>query len=223
MDRELAHPAAHLKYVLSDSENITMSHIDEKAELKKYQTEVHEKARVSGMAASDIACIEEDLRSPCTQEISVFRAFAEIVERAGDEIVVIDTAPTGHTLLLLESTQSYNREIQRTKGETPDSVKHLLPRLRSEETEVIIVTLPEATPVYEALRLEEDLQRAGIPAKWWVINSSFYAADVQNGMLRAKAASEIHWINQIHRHTHGSFALVKWQTADVKGDVLLEL
>lgn len=216
-------PAAHLKYVISDSGNITMSRIDKKAELKKYQTEVLSKAKASGISDSDLAYIEEDLRSPCTQEIAVFRAFAEIVEKADDEIVVIDTAPTGHTLLLLESTQSYNREIQRTKGETPDSVKHLLPRLKSAETEVIIITLPEATPVYEALRLENDLNRAGIDAAWWVINSSFYAADIQNEMLKAKAASEVAWINRIDSHTNGSFALVKWQTQDVKGNTLLNL
>ena len=200
-----------------------MSHIDEKAELQKYQTEVLNKARESGMSDSDFAYIEEDLHSPCTQEIAVFRAFAEIVEKADDEAVVIDTAPTGHTLLLLESTQSYNREIQRTKGETPESVKKLLPRLKSDETEVIIVTLPEATPVYEALRLEDDLNRANISADWWVINSSLYAADIQNDMLKAKAANEITWINRIDRHTNGSFALVKWQTEDVKGDMLLNL
>lgn len=124
------------------------------------------------MSDGDIAYIEEDLRSPCTQEIAIFRAFAEIVEKADDEIVVIDTAPTGHTLLLLESTESYDREIRRTKGETPEAVKKLLPRLRSDETEVIIVTLAEATPVYEPLRLEEDLKRAKLDANWWVINHS---------------------------------------------------
>ena len=216
-------PAAHLKYVISGGGNLTMSSIDEKAELKKYQIEVLDKARESGMADSDLAYIEEDLRSPCTQEIAVFRAFAEIVGKADDGIVVIDTAPTGHTLLLLESTQSYNREIQRTKGETPESVRQLLPRLRSEETEVIIVTLPEATPVYEAERLEDDLNRADIRAQWWVINSSFSAAEITNGMLRAKAANEAEWIDRISRRTNGSFALVKWQTEEVRGDTLLKL
>lgn len=157
-------PAAHLKFVLSEQDGITMSHIDEATELKKYQEEVLSKARQNGLSGEDIAYIEEDLRSPCTQEIAVFRAFAEVVEKADDEIIVIDTAPTGHTLLLLESTENYDREIRRTKGETPESVKHLLPRLKSEETEVIIVTLPEATPVYEAMRLEDDLKRAGLSA-----------------------------------------------------------
>ena len=216
-------PAAHLKYVISNSHSMTMSHIDEKAELNKYQTEVLTKARESGMTESDLAYIAEDLRSPCTQEIAVFRAFAEIVEKADDEIVVIDTAPTGHTLLLLESTQSYNREIQRTKGETPESVKKLLPRLKSDETEVIIVTLPEATPVYEALRLEDDLNRAQISTHWWVINSSLYAADIQNDMLKAKAANEVTWINRVNRHTNGSFALVEWKTEEVKDSLLQSL
>lgn len=124
-------PAAHLKYVIDETSGITMSHIDEREELKKYRNEVLSKARENGLSDEDIAYIEEDLRSPCTQEISVFRAFAEIVEKADDEIVVIDTAPTGHTLLLLESTQSYNKEIQRTKGETPEAVKKLLPRLKA--------------------------------------------------------------------------------------------
>ncbi len=147
-------PAAHLKFVLDETSGVSMSHIDEAEELKKYQGEVLFKARASGMSDGDIAYVEEDLRSPCTQEIAVFRAFAEIVEKADDQVVVIDTAPTGHTLLLLESTQSYNHEIQRTKGEIPGSVARLLPRLKSDETEVILVALAEATPVYEALRLE---------------------------------------------------------------------
>ena len=216
-------PAAHLKFVLEQADNITMSHIDEHEELKKYQDEVLSKARANGLSGEDIAYIEEDLRSPCTQEIAVFRAFAEIVEKADDQIVVIDTAPTGHTLLLLESTESYDKEIQRTKGETPESVKRLLPRLKSAETEVVIVALPEATPIYEALRLEDDLKRAQIAANWWVINQSFYQADTTNALLKAKASNEVEWINRIDEHTDGSFALVAWSADQIKGDKLLEL
>jgi arsenite-transporting ATPase len=216
-------PAAHLKFVIDETDGISMSHIDEAKELKKYQQEVLAKARASSMSDEDIAYIEEDLRSPCTQEIAVFRAFAETVQMADDQVVVIDTAPTGHTLLLLESTQSYNHEIQRTKGEIPESVARLLPRLKSDETEVIIVTLPEATPVYEALRLEDDLKRAGITVKWWVINQSLYGTDTSNPILTAKAAGEIEWINRINEHANGKFALISWNPEDIKGDRLLAL
>ena len=216
-------PAAHLKFVLDETSGVSMSHIDEAEELQKYQCEVLSKARASGMGDEDIAYVEEDLRSPCTQEIAVFRAFAEIVEKADDQVVVIDTAPTGHTLLLLESTQSYNHEIQRTKGEIPESVARLLPRLKSDETEVLIVTLPEATPVYEALRLEDDLKRAGIAAKWWVVSQSLYGTNTTNPMLAAKAAGEVEWLNRIDEHAGGKFALIAWSAKEIKGDSLLAL
>lgn len=216
-------PAAHLKFVLSEQDGITMSHIDEAAELKKYQEEVLSKARQNGLSGEDIAYIEEDLRSPCTQEIAVFRAFAEVVEKADDEIIVIDTAPTGHTLLLLDSTENYDREIRRTKGETPESVKHLLPRLKGKETEVIIVTLPEATPVYEAMRLEDDLKRAGLSANWWVINQSFALTGSSNRTLAVKANNEAEWINKVDQHTHGKTVLLPWHPEEVKGDKLLSL
>jgi len=213
-------PAAHLKYVISEGSGISMSHIDEKAELKKYQEEVRSNAAET-MSAEDLAYVEEDLRSPCTQEIAVFRAFAEVVDKANNEIVVIDTAPTGHTLLLLESTQSYNQEIKRSKGDIPDSAKKLLPRLHnSEETEVVIVTLPEATPVYEAMRLEDDLKRAGINNKWWIINSSLYQAGTTNKMLLAKASNEIEWINKVDDHTDGNFAVIPWNHEEIKGNNL---
>jgi len=216
-------PAAHLKFVIDETSGITTSHIDEHAELKKYQEEVLSKARET-MADEDIAYIEEDLRSPCTQEIAVFRAFAQIVEKAEDQVVVIDTAPTGHTLLLLDSTQSYHKEIERSQGDIPESVKKLLPRLRNaEETEVIIVTLAEATPVYEAMRLEEDLKRAGIATKWWVINSSLYHTGTTNQLLTAKSSNEIEWINKVDKHTSGNFAVIAWSADEIKGDKLLTL
>ncbi len=216
-------PAAHLKFVLEESYGITLSNIDEKKELEKYKEEVLSKARET-MSNDDIAYVEEDLRSPCTQEIAVFRAFAEIVERSENEVVVIDTAPTGHTLLLLDSTQSYHREIERSQGDIPESVKKLLPKLRDEkETEVIIVTLAETTPVYEAIRLKEDLNRAGINVKWWVINSSFYATNTTNDILKVKASNEVEWINKVNEISKGNFAVIEWIPEEVKGENLSKL
>jgi len=203
-------PADHLRYVMAVTENITRSHIDEKRELKKYQDEVLSKAR-ENMSADDIAYVEEDLRSPCTQEIAVFRAFAEIVDQAEHQVVIIDTAPTGHTLLLLDSTQSYHREVQRTKGETPLAVQRLLPRLRDEEqTEVVIVTLPEATPVFEALRLRDDLRRAGINNHWWVVNQCLSMTDTGDAMLNARAAAEKPWLERVREISNGKFVAIPW-------------
>lgn len=216
-------PAAHLKFVLDESYGITISSIDERKELEKYKEEVLSKARET-MSEDDIAYVEEDLRSPCTQEIAVFRAFSQIVERSENEVVVIDTAPTGHTLLLLDSTQSYHREIQRSQGDIPESVKKLLPKLRDKkQTEVIIVTLAETTPVHEALRLQNDLNRAGIHSKWWVINSSFYAANTTNSILKVKANNEVQWINKVDEISNGNFAVIEWKPEEVKGEKLLDL
>ena len=215
-------PADHIKFMLDSSSGISMSHIDEKEELKKYQDEILENARKT-MSEDDVAYIEEDLRSPCTQEIAVFRAFAELVEKADDEIVVIDTAPTGHTLLLLDSTLSYHQEVQRTQGQIPESVKNLLPRLRGEETEVLIVSLAEATPFYEASRLEEDLIRASIHTNWWIVNSSLYRANPGNKMLSAKANEEVKWINKILDHTSGKLAVIEWTKEDLCGDKLYQI
>lgn len=216
-------PADHLKFVVKEQQGITISKIDEQEELRKYTAAVLAKARQT-MSKGDLAYVEEDLRSPCTQEIAVFRAFAELVEKANNEIVVIDTAPTGHTLLLLDATQSYHKEIQRSQGDIPEAVKGLLPRLRDEkETEVVIVTLAEATPVYEAMRLEADLRRAGINNKWWVINASLLMTNTKSPLLKAKASSEIQWINKVAEISHGNFAVIPWQGEELKGEELLDL
>ena len=163
------------------------------------------------MDADDVAYVEEDLRSPCTQEIAVFRAFAEIVDKSENEIVVIDTAPTGHTLLLLDSTQSYAREVERSSGEVPMSIQKLLPRLQNgNETEVLMVTLPETTPVYESMRLDEDLDRAKIAHTWWLVNQSMYTTDTSNEVLKARAANEIEWIIKVKHLSDGHFAVAEW-------------
>ena len=204
-------PANHINYDLAIQAGIAVSRIDEAEVLEKYKNEVRSKA-AEAMTAADMEYIEEDLRSPCTQEIAVFKAFAEIVDKADNEIVVIDTAPTGHTLLLLDATQSYHKEVERTQGEVTGAVANLLPRLRNpKETEVVIVTLPEATPVFEAERLQMDLQRAGINNKWWVVNACLALTDTQNSFLKAKAQNELMWIQKVDQLSQGNTALIAWR------------
>ncbi|MBO0959961.1 arsenical pump-driving ATPase [Neobacillus sp. MM2021_6] len=193
-------PAAHLEFVFQDTDRndkLTISRVNPKEVVESYKEEVLSKVR-NELDEEALAYIKEDLNSPCTEEIAVFRAFAEVVARSEDELVVIDTAPTGHTLLLLDAAQSYHKELARSTGEIPESVNMLLPRLRNpKETSVVIVTLAEATPVLEASRLQEDLKRADIVPKWWVINQSLYATETNDPVLKGRALSEIAWIQKV--------------------------
>lgn len=204
-------PADHLSLFKIDDPAITVSHIDEKQVLKHYQDEVLAKAKQT-MSVDDVDYIAEDLRSPCTQEIAVFRVFADVVAQNDSDIVVIDTAPTGHTLLLLNSTENYAEEVKRTTGEVPQNVLDLLPRLQDpKQTEIITVTLPETTPVYESLRLNADLDRAKMPHKWWLVNQSLLATQTTDPVLQARASSELRWINQVKAVSNGYYAVEKWQ------------
>ena len=205
-------PANHLNYNFAVKAGITVSKIDEATVLESYKNEVRAKARENNMSPTDMEYIEEDLRSPCTQEIAVFKAFADIVEKADKGIVVIDTAPTGHTLLLLDATESYHKEVERTQGEVSGAVANLLPRLHNpKETEVVVVTLPEATPVLEAERLQKELLRAGIHNKWWVVNACLSLTNTQNPFLQAKAQSELIWIEKVKQLSNKNTALIEWK------------
>ncbi len=126
-------PAAHVAEAVGESiANLTVSRIDPAAEVAAYQAEVLAKA-AANLDPNGRAMLEEDLRSPCTEEIAVFRAFARAVDGGQEGFVVLDTAPTGHTILLLDAAEAYHREVSRTQGDMPESVRQLLPRLRDPE------------------------------------------------------------------------------------------
>ncbi|EDL66443.1 arsenical pump-driving ATPase [Bacillus sp. SG-1] len=213
-------PAAHLEFMFKQGElnpNLSISRIDPKKEVEDYKTEVLSNVS-EDLDEEALAYIEEDLNSPCTEEIAVFRAFAEVVDKAKEEIVVIDTAPSGHTLLLLDAAQSYHKELARSTGEIPASVKELLPRLRNpEETSVVIVTLAEATPVLEASRLQDDLKRADINPKWWLINQSLYATETSDPVLKGRAIAETVWIQKVSNELSDRCAIVPLMSDDRTG------
>lgn len=205
-------PAAHLKWTFGDEtvENVTVSRIDPKEEVANYEAEVLAKASET-MNEEGLAFVKEDLASPCTEEIAVFRAFANVVEDHQDEVIIIDTAPTGHTLLLLDATEAYHREISRSQGDIPVSVSNLLPRLRDASyTSVAIVALPEATPVFEATRLQEDLQRAGLSVDWWVVNQTFTAIHTTSPILIQKQQAETKWLKEIQSISNNRFVTIPW-------------
>lgn len=213
-------PAAHLDYQFHNenlNEKLTISRIDPKVEVEKYKAEVIAKSS-KDLDEAGLAYLKEDLESPCTEEIAIFQAFAEVVAKAENQIVVVDTAPTGHTLLLLDASQSYSKEIERSTGEVPESAKKLLPRIRNpKETTVVIVTLAEATPVLEASRLQDDLRRAGIDPKWWVINQSLYATNTNDPILKGKALAEQEWIKEVNENRANKCALIPWFSEEKVG------
>lgn len=184
-------PAAHVEETLGGAvDGIQVSRIDPAAETRAYSEEVLRTAGAN-LDAAGRALLEEDLRSPCTEEIAVFRAFARIVDEGEHGFVVIDTAPTGHTLLLLDAAESYHREVLRTSGSAPEEVRRLLPRLRDAAfTKILLVTLPEATPVHEAAALQRDLERADIRPFGWVINQSLTPLKVTDPVLVRRRESE---------------------------------
>ena len=211
-------PAAHiLDAVPVPMRNLKVSRIDPAAEIHQYCTEVMAEAG-KDLDANGRALLEEDLRSPCTAEIAVFRAFARTVNEGNNGFVVIDTAPTGHTLLLLDAASSYHREVERSLSYIPESVRELLPRLRDETfTRILIVTLPEATPVHEAAQLQQDLQRAGIRAFSWVINQSLLAAGTRDAILAKRALLEGSYIDEIRTRYANRVVLIPWMTDSTSG------
>ncbi len=203
-------PAAHLTGTLSSAvENLIVSRIDPEVEIERYRQQVLE-TKGAQLDAEGLALLEEDLRSPCTEEIAVFQAFSRIIREADKKFVVIDTAPTGHTLLLLDATGAYHREVSRQAGGT--GLHEATPMMQMQDpkqTKVLIVTLAETTPVLEAVNLQADLHRAGIEPWAWIINNSVAAAtELRSPLLKQRAKNEVKEIEAVANHHATRYAVV---------------
>ncbi len=215
-------PAAHLKYALGTAipAGLQVGRIDPEAETRRYSEEVL--AAAGPLDEEERALLKEDLRSPCTEEIAVFRAFARTVQEAERGFVVLDTAPTGHTLLLLDAAQSYHREVERTIGDVPEAVRRLLPRLRDPRfTKILLVTLAESTPVQEAERLQTDLRRAAIEPFGWVINASLLMSGTKNPTLGQRAQGEVPHVLRVREELAARSWLVPWYASIPTGEQAL--
>ena len=217
-------PAAHITETLAGEQpRLTVSRIDPDVETEKYRTQV---LASKGRDLDDQAraMLEEDLRSPCTEEIAVFQAFSRVIRASGKQFVVMDTAPTGHTLLLLDATGSYHKEIMRhTDGTTGARMTTPMMRLQDpQQTKIMIVTLPETTPVLEASRLQDDLRRAGIEPWGWIVNSSLAAAETRQPLLRKRAQAELEQIANVQNELSSRHAVVPMQATEPVGAVELK-
>lgn len=204
-------PAAHISATLEkDIPGLRVSRIDPKMETQVYKQRVIDSSK-SKMNQEQLALLEEDLKSPCTEEVAVFHAFSRIVAQAKKEIVIMDTAPTGHTLLLLDATGSYHREIMRTAGSIANKMITPLMRLRDQNyTKVLLVALPETTPIHEAAQLQSDLRRANIEPFAWIINSSLAATATKDPVLVKRAQAEIEQIGKVRESFAKRVIIVPW-------------
>ncbi len=211
-------PAAHVAATIGgELPNLKVSRIDPRTETAAYTAEVMATAGAS-LDEQGKLLLQEDLRSPCTEEIAVFRAFAQAVAGGKNGFVVLDTAPTGHTILLLDAALAYHREVSRHASRMPESVEQLLPRLRDPNfTRVLIVTLPEPTPVHEAVSLQQDLVRAGIRPFAWVINHCLTPLTVSDPVLRARQMREADYIREAMEQEAQRVVLIPWQTEPPMG------
>jgi len=214
-------PAAHLTETLAQEvPRLTISRIDPEEEIARYREYVMS-TKGRGLDTEGRAILEEDLRSPCTEEIAVYQAFSRAIQESTRKFVVMDTAPTGHTLLLLDATGSYHRDIVRHSE--PDSQQNngATPMMRlqdPEQTSILIVTLPETTPVLEAEHLQNDLRRAGIKPWGWIVNSSLAVTSTTHPLLMKRAESEIDQIKKVRCDLSERFAVVPMQLEEPVGD-----
>ena len=191
-------------------ENLTVARINPQEETRKYREKVMaETGKYLDEQGRNL--LAEDLRSPCTEEIAVFQAFAQLVDQGERQFIVLDTAPTGHTLLLLDAARAYHREVERTAQQLPEPVRKLLPRMRDPDyTKILIITLPEMTPVQEARQLEKDLARASISSYAWIINQSLAPLNVTDSLLAAKRQEEFQYISQVMKECGERVFLEAW-------------
>ncbi len=218
-------PAAHVASTLDGQlENLTISRIDPVAETKAYVDHVMA-TRGAKLDDAGKALLAEDLRSPCYEEVAVFAAFSRIVARARSSFVVLDTAPTGHTLLLLDATGSYHRQVVGKEPEAAQASSRLVtPLMKLQDpayTKILIVTLAETTPVSEAARLQEDLRRAKVEPFAWVINGSLAAAGSADPCLKQRVAAELDQIEGICTRHGRRVAIVPWATEEPVGPARL--
>jgi arsenite-transporting ATPase len=202
-------PAAHLADTLHGSiQNLTLDRIDPHVETERYRKEILS-TKGRDLTPEGKALLEEDLRSPCTEDIAVFQAFSRIIKEAGQKFVVMDTAPTGHTLLLLDATGAYHREVARMLD--PKGAHYTTPMMQlhdPKQTKVLLVTLAETTPVLEAGNLQEDLRRAKIAPWAWIVNNSILAAMPKSPLLVLRAKHEREEIEAVADKYATRFAVV---------------
>ena len=219
-------PAAHLASTIEATmEGLRVDRIDPREETQRYVARVMA-SRAADLDAAGLALLREDLASPCTEEVAVFHAFSRIVMEARSAFVVLDTAPTGHTLLLMDAAGAYHREMIRSVGASgsPAAGRIVTPLMRLQDPDysrIVLVSLPETTPVSEAAALQEDLRRASIEPYAWVINRSLVGSATRDPLLVRRLRGERAQIDRVRQGLARRLYMLPWQAAPPEGPTAL--
>ncbi len=217
-------PAAHIALTLAgDLPGLHVDRIDPKAETERYVAKIMDRNR--DLDEQGQALLREDLRSPCTEEVAVFHAFSHIVAQARDAFVVLDTAPTGHSLLLMDATGAYHRQMTRHADPQATASRIVTPMMRLQDpnyTRVLLVTLAETTPVSQAAALQDDLRRAKIEPYAWIINRSLLAAGTHDPLLRQRLVGERQQIERVQSGHAKRLFFLPWQVRPPVGLAALQ-
>ncbi len=217
-------PAAHVAWSITQPiANLRVDRIDPAVETQAYVDRIMA-ARGAGLDAAGKALLLEDLRSPCTEEVAVFHAFSRVVNEARNGFVILDTAPTGHTLLLLDATGAYHRQVLRDYHMPEGAGRMVTPLMKLQDpgyTKILLVTLPETTPVSEAAALQDDLRRAKIEPFAWVINDCLALSGTRDPLLARRIEGEISQIERVRDGLAPRLAVVAWKPVPPVGLVAL--
>lgn len=212
-------PAAHLGDVLDSpvgdeiapvagQPNLWAVNIDPKAAAETYKARILEDARRRGRPESAIAVMEEELNSPCTEEMAAFDKFIEYASLDEWQAVIFDTAPTGHTLRLLELPVDWSKQLDvkifaSVDASAADDVAKqrfakVIDMMRDpQQSTFAFVMYPEATPILEAWRAARELGTVGIQPGLVVANQVIPPHEADTPFTQARRSMQEKYLSDI--------------------------
>lgn len=213
-------PAAHLGQIfgakvtdkpakMRGEQHLWITHVDAEKATQDYKEKILAEAR-GKYDKERLLAIEEELNSPCTEEMATFEKFIELATLKNFEVIIFDTAPTGHTLRLLELPVDWSKQLEiktfTSTGETEvdritkSRFKEVIDMMQDiNQTTFSFVMYPESTPIKEASRAMEELLSIGVPTSLVVANFILPDSIITNDYLRQRKAMEKKYLEEMDR------------------------
>lgn len=201
--------------------------IDQEKATEEYKQRMLDEARQK-YSEDMLTAMKEELESPCTEEMAAFDKFMEYVEADTYDLVVFDTAPTGHTLRLLELPFDYSDQVgmmfsgagngDQKESEAGNRLKRIIERMKDPEQSVFsFVLYPENTPIEEAWRAYNDLKEADIPIQFLVVNQVIDQSYCTNDFFNRRRAMQQYYLHRIRDKFRTPLALLPLLESEITG------